>query len=52
MKIFSSSSKTEIVQSFTKVGFASYDNDVLIQYYIGASQTLIGRLKDMIIRNL
>lgn len=52
LKMFSSSSKTEIVQSFTKAGFSSYDNTVLIMYYLGVPDTNIGRLKEMIIRNL
>jgi hypothetical protein len=50
-KIFSSSTKTEIVNSFTKVGFASYDNDVNIHYYLGVAQSNTDRLKTMIIRN-
>lgn len=37
LKMFSSSSKTEIIGQFTKVGFASYENDVTIQYYLGVA---------------
>jgi hypothetical protein len=51
-KMFSSSSKTEIVQSFTKLGFASYENDVSISTYVGVLSSNIDRLKEGIIRTL
>ena len=51
-KIFGSSTKTEIVQSYTKLGFESYENVVTIQYYIGVAASNIDRLKGIIVRSL
>lgn len=52
LKMFSSASKTDIVNQFTKGGFRNYDNDVNIQYYLGVLPANIDRLKAMITRNL
>jgi hypothetical protein len=51
-KIFASSTKTEIIQSYTKLGFERYDNVVAIQYYLGVAETNIDRLKGIIVRSL
>jgi hypothetical protein len=51
-KIFGSSTKTEIVQSYTKLGFEHYDNVVTIQYYLGVAESNIDRLKGIIVRSL
>jgi hypothetical protein len=51
-KIFGSSTKTEIVESYTKLGFESYDNIVTIQYYIGVGASNIDKLKSIIVRSL
>jgi len=52
LKLFSTSTKTEIVQSYTKLGFESYDNLVTIQYYLGVSASNINSLKSVIVRSL
>lgn len=51
-KIFGSSTKTEIVESYTKLGFDHYDNVVTIQYYLGVAASNIDRLKSIIVRSL
>ena len=51
-KIFGSSTKTEIVESYTKLGFDHYDSVVTIQYYLGVAASNIDRLKSIIVRSL
>ena len=51
-KIFGSSTKTEIVESYTKLGFEHYNNIVTIQQYIGVPAANIDRLKSLIVRSV
>jgi hypothetical protein len=51
-KLFSTSTKTEIVESYTSLGFESYDNIVTMQYYLGVAERNIGSLKSVIVRSL
>lgn len=51
-KLFSSSSKTELVQAYTSLGFSHYDGKASITYYIGVSADKIDRLKSLIVRSL